>query len=107
MALMGLSRVIAADPAAGRRWAAEPLPPTERLAAVIAGLYGTLLESAQEALLLAAVADSPDLTAAAVPGGTAEALAPAEKAGLIRVDSSGPHFTHPPVRPPGHHALPF
>src|SRR6266496_4819074 len=42
MALIELSRVIAVNPAAGRRWAAEPLPPTERLAAVIAGLYGTL-----------------------------------------------------------------
>ncbi len=107
MALIELSRVIAADPAAGRRWAAEPLPPTERLAAVIAGLYGTLLESAQEALLLAAVADSPDLTATAVPGLTAEALAPAEKAGLIRVDSSGPHFSHPLVRSAVYHAVPF
>jgi DNA-binding CsgD family transcriptional regulator len=107
MALIELSRVIAADPAAGRRWAAEPLPPTERLAAVIAGLYGTLPESAQEALLLAAVADSPDLTAAAVPGLTADALAPAEKAGLIRVDISGPHFTHPLVRSAVYHAAPF
>ncbi len=39
MALIELSRVIAADPAAGRRWAAEPLPPTERLAAIIAARY--------------------------------------------------------------------
>jgi DNA-binding CsgD family transcriptional regulator len=107
MALIELSRVIAADPAAGQRWAAEPLPPTERLAAVIAGLYGTLPEPAQEALLLAAVADSPDLTAAAVPGLTADALAPAEKAGLIRVDSAGPHFTHPLVRSAVYHAVPF
>src|SRR5260370_38404841 len=95
MALIELSRVIAADPAAGRGWAAEPLPPTERLAAVIAGLYGTLPESAHEALLLAAVADSPDLPAAAGPGLPPEALAPARQAGLIRGDSSGPQFTHP------------
>jgi DNA-binding CsgD family transcriptional regulator len=107
MALIELSRVIAADPAAGRRWAAEPLPPTERLAAVIAGLHAALPRSAQEALLLAAVADSPDLTAAAVPGLTAEALAPAEKAGLIRVDISGPQFTHPLIRSAVYHAVPF
>jgi hypothetical protein len=107
MALIELSRVIAADPAAGRRWAAEPLPPTERLAAIIAGLYGTLPASTREALLLAAVADSPDPTAAAVPGLTAEALAPAEKAGLIWVDSSGPHFTHPLIRSAVYHAVPF
>lgn len=107
MALIELCRVIAADPAAGRRWASEPLPPTERLAAVIAGLYDTLPESAQEALLLAAVADSPDLTAAAVPGLTADVLAPAEKAGLIKVDISGPHFNHPLVRSAVYHAATF
>jgi len=107
MALIELSRVIAADPAAGRGWAAEPLPPTERLAAVIAGVYSALPKSAHEALLLAAVADSPDLTAAAIPGLTAEALAPAEKTGLIRVDSSGPQFTHPLIRSAVYHAVPF
>jgi DNA-binding CsgD family transcriptional regulator len=107
MALIELSRVIAADPTAGRHWAAEPLPPTERLAAVIAGLYATLPAATQEALLLAAVADSPDLTAAAVPRLTADALAPAEKVGLIRVDSSGPHFNHPLVRSAVYHAVPF
>ena len=107
MALIELSRIIAADPSAGRRWAAEPLPPTERLAAVIAGLYGALPPATQEALLLAAVADSPDMLAAAVPGLTADALAPAEKVGLIRVDGSGPQFNHPLVRSAVYHAVPF
>src|SRR5439155_329766 len=65
------------------------------------------LDGEQEALLLAAVADSPDLTAAAVPGLTADALAPAEKAGLIRVNISGPRFTHPLVRSAVYHAAPF
>jgi len=107
MALIELSRIIAADPAAGRRWAAEPLPPTQRLAAVIAGLYRALPRATQEALLLAAVADSPDLPTAAVPGLTADALAPAESAALIRLDGSGPHFTHPLVRSAVYHAVPF
>jgi DNA-binding CsgD family transcriptional regulator len=107
MALIELSRIIAADPAAGRRWAAEPLPPTERLAAAVATVYWALPKPAQEALLLAAVADIPDLTAATVPGLTAEALAPAEKAGLIRVDSSGPQFAHPLIRSAVYHAVPF
>ena len=107
MALIELSRVIAADPAAGRRWAAEPLPPTERLAAVIAGLYGTLPKVTRQALLLAAVADRPDLTAAALPGLTAAALAPAETAGLIRVGASGLQFNHPLVRSAVYHAVPF
>jgi DNA-binding CsgD family transcriptional regulator len=107
MALIELSRIIAADPAAGRRWATEPLPPTERLAAAIAALYGAFPAATREALLLAAVADSPDLTATAIPGLTADALAPAERAGLTRVDGSGPHFTHPLVRSAVYHAAPF
>jgi DNA-binding CsgD family transcriptional regulator len=107
MALIELSRVIAADPAAGRRWAAELLPPTERLAAIVAAQYGSLPRPAQAALLLAAVADSADLPAAVVPGLTAAALAPAETAGLIRVDSSGPQFNHPLVRSAVYHAAPF
>ncbi len=107
MALIELSQMIAADPAAGRRWAAEPLPPTDRLAAIIAARYGALPGPTREALLLAAVADSPDMTAAAVSGLTAAALAPAETAGLIRVDRSGPQFTHPLVRAAVYHAVPF
>jgi DNA-binding CsgD family transcriptional regulator len=107
MALVELSRIIAADPAAGRHWAAEPLPPTDRLAAIVAAQYGALPGSAQEALLLAAVADRLDMTAAAVPGLTAAALAPAETAGLIRVGRSGPQFTHPLVRAAVYHAVPF
>jgi DNA-binding CsgD family transcriptional regulator len=107
MALIELSRVIAADPAAGRRWAAEPLPPTDRLTAVIAGQYGSLPRATQEALLLAAVADNPDLAGLALPGLTAAALAPAEKAGLIRVTGPGPQFTHPLVRSAVYHAVPF
>ena len=107
MALIELSRIIAADPAAGRRWAAEPLPPTDRLAAIIAAQYGALPRATRDALLLAAVADSPDMTAAAVSGLTAAALAPAETAGLVRVDRSGPQFTHPLVRAAIYHAVPF
>src|SRR5258708_13735799 len=59
------------------------------------------------ALVLVAVADSPDLTAAAVPGLSAGALAPAEAAGLIRLDGRGPQFTHPLVRSAVYHAAQF
>ncbi len=107
MALIELSRVIAADPAAGRRWAAEPLPPTERLAAIIAAEFDKLPGHARDALLLAAVADTADLTALGMPALTADALAPAEAAELIRVDTSGPHFNHPLVRSAIYHAVPF
>ena len=61
MALIELARVVADDPAASRRWAAEPLPLTERLRAVIAARFATLPEPARAALVLAAVADGPDL----------------------------------------------
>jgi DNA-binding CsgD family transcriptional regulator len=107
MALIELARVIAADPAAGRRWAAEPLPPTDRLAAIIAAEFDALPSATREALLLAAVADTLDLTAVGLPGLVADALAPAEAAGLVRVDTSGPQFSHPLVRSAIYHAVPF
>jgi DNA-binding CsgD family transcriptional regulator len=107
MALIELSKVIAADPAAGRTWAAEPLPLTDRLTAIMAAQFADLPGSAQAAVLLAAVADNPDLTAAAVPGLSAGTLAPAETAGLIRVGRSGPQFSHPLVRAAVYHAVPF
>ena len=107
LALIELSKMIAADPAAGRRWAAEPLPLTERLTAIMAAQFAALPPATQGALLLAAVADSPGLTAASVPGLTAAAIGPAETAGLIRVGSPGPQFTHPLVRAAVYHAVPF
>ena len=107
MALIELSKVIAANPAAGRTWAAEPLPLTDRLTAIMAAQFADLPGSAQAALLLAAVADTSDLAAAAVPGLSAGTLAPAETAGLIRVDRSGPQFSHPLVRAAVYHAVPF
>src|ERR1700722_10126987 len=65
MALIELAKVIAEDPAASRRWAAEPLPLTDRLSAVLASRFAGLPGQTQAALLLAAVADGPDLRAAA------------------------------------------
>jgi DNA-binding CsgD family transcriptional regulator len=106
LALIELSKMIAVDPDAGRRWATEPLPLTAQLTAIMAGQYAALPVATRAALLLAAVADRPDLTAA-VPGLSAGALAPAEAAGLIRLDTSGPRFTHPLVRSAIYHAAPF
>jgi AAA ATPase domain len=57
MALIELATVIADDPAASRRWAAEPLPLTDRLSAVLTSRFAALPEPTQAALLLAAVAD--------------------------------------------------
>jgi predicted ATPase len=81
MALIELAKVIAADPGASRRWAAEPLPVSDRLSAVLTSRFATLPEQTQAALLLAAVADGPDLSAAASHGAgpDARALVPAEQ----------------------------
>ncbi|MCX4615576.1 MULTISPECIES: LuxR family transcriptional regulator [Streptomyces] len=106
LALIELSRVIATDPDAGRRWTAEPLPLTGQLTALMAAQYVTLPPAARSALLLAAAADSPDLTTA-IPGLSADALAPAEAAGLIRLDTPGPRFAHPLTRSAVYHAAPF
>ena len=109
MALIELTKVIAEDPAASRRWAAEPLPPTDRLTAVLTSRFAALPEQTQAALLLAAVADSPDLSAAASHGAgpDARALMPAEQLGLIKVDRTGLRFSHPLVRSAIYHTAPF
>jgi DNA-binding CsgD family transcriptional regulator len=109
MALIELAKVIAADPDASRRWAAEPLPLTDRLRVVITSRFATLPEQAQTALLLAAVADSPDLSSAASRGAgpDAQALAPAEQLGLVKVDRTGLQFSHPLVRSAIYHSAPF
>ncbi|MFE4628534.1 helix-turn-helix transcriptional regulator [Streptomyces mirabilis] len=106
LALIELSRVIATDPDAGRRWTAEPLPLTGQLTGLMAAQYVTLPPAARSALLLAAAADSPDLTTA-IPGLSADALAPAEAAGLMRLDTPGPRFAHPLTRSAVYHAAPF
>jgi DNA-binding CsgD family transcriptional regulator/tetratricopeptide (TPR) repeat protein len=109
MALIELATVIAADPAAGRRWAEEPLPPGDRLAAVITARFAALPESAQAALLLAAVADGADLTGAASGGAglEARALASAEQQGLVTIDRTGLRFSHPLIRSAVYHGAPF
>jgi hypothetical protein len=109
MALIELATVIADDPAASRRWAAEPLPLTDRLSAVITARFAVLPEPARAALLLAAVADGPDLRAAASHGAgpDARALAPAEQLGLVKVDRTGLQFSHPLVRSAIYHSAPF
>jgi DNA-binding CsgD family transcriptional regulator len=109
MALIELATVIADDPAASRRWAAEPLPLTDRLSAVLTARFAALPEQARAALLVAAVADGPDLRVAASRGGgpDARALAPAEELGLVTVDRTGLLFSHPLVRSAIYHSAPF
>ncbi|MDT4929525.1 MAG: hypothetical protein QOF92_2392 [Pseudonocardiales bacterium] len=109
MALIELAKVIADDPAASRRWVAEPLPLTDRLTAVLTSRFATLPEPVQAALLLAAVADGSDVSAAASHGAgpDARALVPAEQLGLITIDRTGLRFSHPLVRSAVYHSAPF
>jgi len=86
-----------------------PLPVTDRLSAVMHSRFAALPEQTQAALLLAAVADGPDLRAASTalswPG--ALTLEPAEQLGLIKIDRAGLRFSHPLVRSAIYHAAPF
>ncbi|HEY2280370.1 MAG TPA: AAA family ATPase [Streptosporangiaceae bacterium] len=115
MALIELAKVIARDPAASRRWAAEPLPPGDRLLAVITARLTALPEPTRRALLVAAVADDPDLRtvggatsgAAGAGGPDPQTLVPAERAGLVTVDRTGLRFSHPLVRSAIYHGAPF
>jgi hypothetical protein len=91
MALIELALAIAADPAAGRRWDAEPLPLTDRLTAVFTAQLAALPAAARHALLLASVAGSGDGAAAAkvLSGLEPGVLARAEELGLGQGGNSG------------------
>ena len=102
--------MIAADPDAGRRWVASPVPLTERLSREITGRLAALPESTQVALLHAAVVDGADphsTAAAGVAGSDVDVFVPAERAGLVQVDQSGLQFSHPIVRSAIYHSAPF
>lgn len=107
MALIELAKVIASDPGASRRWAAEPLPPGDRLLAVITARLTALSEPTRRALLVAAVADGPDLRAPGAGGPDPQTLAPAERLGLVTMDRTGLRFSHPLVRSAIYHGAPF
>ncbi|HEY0717373.1 MAG TPA: ATP-binding protein, partial [Streptosporangiaceae bacterium] len=108
MALIELAKVIAADPGVSRRWAAQPLPPGDRLMAVITTQLATLPEPTRVALLTAALAGGPDATpASGVHGIDPQVLMPAERLGLVMVDRAGVRFSHPLVRSAIYHDAPF
>jgi DNA-binding CsgD family transcriptional regulator/tetratricopeptide (TPR) repeat protein len=108
MALIELSRAITADPAAARRWTAAPLPLSDRLAAVMAERLAGLPPATHEALLHAAVAGSPEVSALLPGAGQDNAvLAPAEALGLVRIGPSGFQFAHPLVRSAVYHGATF
>jgi DNA-binding CsgD family transcriptional regulator len=106
LALIELSKVVASDPDAGRRWAAELLPLTGQLTAIMAARCAALPAPVRAGLLLVAAADSPDLTAR-ISDLTSETLEPAEAAGLMHLDASGPQFTHPLARSAVYYSAPL
>ncbi|HEX3961855.1 MAG TPA: AAA family ATPase [Trebonia sp.] len=108
MALIELSRAITADPSAGRRWTAAPLALSDRLSAVLAERLSALPPATHEALLHAAVADCPDVSAL-LPGARQDngVLAPAAELGLVRIGPSGFQFAHPLVRSAVYHGATF
>src|SRR5271154_7050871 len=102
LALIELSRMVAADPDAVRRWATELLPLTSQLTAIMAVRYAALPGPARAGLLLPAAADS-----AGAGTLTMETLAHAEAAGLVRIGARGPQFTHPLARSAIYYSAPF
>jgi len=102
LALIELSRMVAADPDAVRRWATELLPLTSQLTAIMAARYAALPGPARAGLLLAAAADSADAGTL-----TMETLTHAEAAGLVRIGAGGPQFTHPLARSAIYYSAPF
>ena len=108
MALIELSRAITADPTAAPRWTAAPLPLSDRLSAVLAERLAALPPATHEALLHAAVADSPEVSALLPGAGQDNAvLAPAAALGLVRNGPSGFQFAHPLVRSAVYHGATF
>lgn len=99
LALIELARVAATAPSAALRWAAAPLPLTDRLYEVYGASLADLPAGTRRALLLAAVADAGDGTVSQVA--TAQVppddWLPAVDAGLVNIDDVI-RFRHPLVR---------
>jgi DNA-binding CsgD family transcriptional regulator len=109
LALIELARSVAADRDAGQRPAHLPLPLSEVLSAEFAADLAGLPGPTRAALLLVAAADIPGSSplTSGIPGVSAEALAPAERLGLIRVERPGLRFSHPLLRSAIYHGAPF
>lgn len=107
-ALIELSAVVATRPG-DSAWAHDLLPLTPGLAAIYADELAALPEPSRSALLLISAVDPEDLESAMhrLPCLSAEALAGAELAGLVRVGPGGIEFVHPLVRSAVYYSAPF
>jgi DNA-binding CsgD family transcriptional regulator len=108
LALMELPGLLSAEQLAGTTPLTEPLPAGSTVERAFARRAEALPESSQKALVVAAVTGSGEadvivagLVALGLP---AEALEPAEDAGLIRVADGRLEFRHPLVRSAVFHA---
>jgi DNA-binding CsgD family transcriptional regulator len=108
LALVELASALTADSAAAR---AGPLPVTHSVQELLAGQIRRLGEPAALLLLLAAAEATGDLAqvlaAAGALGAGPDALAAAERAGLVAVDEARLVFRHPLVRAAAYHSAPL
>ena len=102
LALLELPAALSAEQLGGRLPLPEAMPLTPRLEGVFRQRIGQLPQAAQTALLIAAADNTGDasavLRAAAGLQLPADALDPAQQAGLIRVTGATITFRHPLVR---------
>ena len=108
LALVELAAALTGDSAAAR---AGPLPVTHSVQELLAGQIRRLGEPTALLLLLAAAESSGDLvrvlSAASALGAGPDALAAAERAGLVAVDEARLVFRHPLVRAAAYHSAPL
>jgi DNA-binding CsgD family transcriptional regulator len=108
LALVELAAAVTADSAAA---GTGPLPVTHSVQELYADQIARLGEPTASLLLLAAAEATGDLalvlSAAKVLGTGAEALAAAERAGLVAVDQIRLTFRHPLVRAASYHSAPL
>src|SRR5215472_13671625 len=108
LALVELAAALTGDSAAA---GAGPLPVTHSVQELLAGQIRRLGESTALLLLLAAAESSGDLpqvlSAANALGTGPDALAAAERAGLVAVDEARLVFRHPLVRAAAYHSAPL
>ncbi|MFF4273481.1 AAA family ATPase [Streptomyces sp. NPDC001536] len=106
LALIELSRAFARDPGGRDLAAVDSLPLTARLERLFAADLPALPPATRRALLLAAAAGTAPLSDLPDAGGP-DVWAPAEQAGLVRVEGGRVRLRHPLVRSAVHRAATF
>nr|WP_052479056.1 AAA family ATPase [Kibdelosporangium sp. MJ126-NF4]CEL21764.1 putative transcriptional regulator [Kibdelosporangium sp. MJ126-NF4]CTQ92544.1 putative transcriptional regulator [Kibdelosporangium sp. MJ126-NF4] len=108
LALVELAKAVTRDSGAQR--GTTDLPLTELLERTFAAHVTELPEATRHALVIAATADNADLSVVQAALGSqvgADVWAPAERAGLVRIDHGRIEFRHPLVRSAIYGGVPF